>query len=263
MSTILDASAGELPFFLLTFFRVAGVLMIAPVFGSQMLPPTVKVFLALLVAVLFFPTVDRAGRAVPADALAYAGAAGGELAVGLLIGFAAALVFAAVQFGGQIIDQELGIMMANILDPMTSEQVSIIGQFKLLLATIVYLLIDGHHFLIDAVGRSFASVPLLGLRLGGGSVTLLSDTMMRDVFRMAVQIAAPALVTLFLVTLALAFMARTVPEMNIFVLGFAVRILVGFLVLAVGVGLFVHGFKGMNSRGEDGIRRLVGFLGGA
>ncbi len=262
MESAIDRTLGDLPLFLLTFFRVGGMMMVAPVFGSASLPHAVKVFLALLLAMLLFPQVARSGVAVPSGALSTALAVAAELGTGLLIGFAAALLFAGVQFGGQIIDQEMGVMMANILDPSTDEQISIVGQFKVLLATVVYLLIDGHHFLVTAVAESFSSVPLLGLSLGEGAVMHLSDTLLRDLFRMAVQIAAPALVTLFLITIALGFMARTVPEMNIFVLGFSLRLGVGLLVLAVGVGLFVWGFQESNLRHADSVRRLIGLLGG-
>src|SRR5437879_2984880 len=80
-----------------------------------------------------------------------------ELEVWLLVGFAAALLFAGVQLGGHLIDQELGILQANLLDPMLNEQISIVGQFKVLLATLVYLLINGHHLLIAALSDSFRS----------------------------------------------------------------------------------------------------------
>ncbi len=262
MQNVLDLSSGDLPVFLLAFFRVAGVMMPAPLFGSGIVPPTVKVFLSLLLAVLFFPFVGRPVSPLDAGLGTYAFAVAQELGLGLLIGFAAAMIFAAVQFGGQIIDQELGIMMANILDPLTNEQISIIGQFKLFLATVVYLLIDGHHYLLRAVADSFRAIPITGLRLSDGAVTHLSDTLVKDLFRVAVQIAAPSLVTLFLITIALAFMARTVPEMNIFVLGFSLRVAVGMLVLAIGIGIFVYGLDPLIRREDASLKKLLGLLGG-
>src|SRR5439155_13973417 len=110
---------------------------------------------------------------------------------------------------------ELGLLSASVFDPITNEQVSIVSQFKLFLAMVIYLLIDGHHLLLRAVAESFRAVPIGWLRVGKGAATHLSDTLLRDLFRMAVQIAAPSIVTMFLITIALAFMARTIPEMNI------------------------------------------------
>jgi flagellar biosynthetic protein FliR len=262
MDRILDLKAGDFPLFLLALFRVSGVMMLAPVFGSQTSPAPVKVFLSLALAALFWPLAAPGAAPVPLDAASFATATLSELGLGLLIGFAAAAVFAGVQFGGYLVDQELGILQANLLDPLSNEQISIMGQFKVFLATAVYLLIDGHHLLIDAVARSFSAVPLTGLSLGEGAVMLLADGMASDLFRMGVEIAAPALVTLFLVTIAMAFMARTVPEMNIFALGFSLRLMTGFLVLAAGTALFAAVFKGRLAEHGADVLRLLGLLRG-
>jgi flagellar biosynthetic protein FliR len=262
MDTIADFAAAGGPVFLLVLFRITGVMMLAPVFGSAMAPAPVKIFLSLVLSLLFFPMVKGQGAAVPMGATLLVLAVGWELAVGLLIGFAASLLFAGVQFGGHLIDQELGLQQANLLDPMLNEQISIMGQFKVLLATLVYLLINGHHLLITALSDSFRTVPLMGLRFSEGAALHLSDTLIRDVFRMGVEIAAPALVTLFLITIALAFMARTAPEMNIFGLSFSLRLAVGFVVIALGVGLFVAGFESRQMQQSLAVRTLVGLLGG-
>jgi len=262
METIVDLARSDWPVFLLVFFRVSGVMMLAPVFGSAMAPAAVKIFLSLVLSLLFLPLVGGQGALASMDGGVLALATAWELAVGLLIGFAAAMLFAGVQFGGHLIDQELGLLQANLLDPMLDEQISIMGQFKVLTATLVYLLINGHHLLIGALSDSFRAVPMMGLRLSEGAVLHLSDTLMRDLFRMAVEIAAPALVTLFLVTIAMAFMARTAPEMNIFALSFPLRMAVGFVVIALGVGLFVAGFESRAVQHSGAVRALVGMLGG-
>jgi len=262
MEHLLQSVAADGPVFLLVFFRITGVMMLAPVFGSAVAPAPVKIFLSLVLSLLFFPLVQSAGAPVSMEPSVLALGAAWELAVGILIGFASAMLFAGVQFGGHLIDQELGILQANLLDPMLNEQISIVGQFKVLLATLVYLLINGHHLLIAAVSDSFRAVPLLGLQFSRGAALHLSDTLMRDVFRMGVEIAGPALVTLFLVTIAMAFMARTAPEMNIFALSFSLRIAVGFVVVALGVGLFVVGFENRAIRHSGAVQTLVGMLGG-
>ena len=262
MDKLLDLAAGDGPVFLLVLFRITGVMMLAPVFGSAIAPAPVKIFLSLVLAMLFFPIVRAPEGAVAFEGSVLVLSVVWELAVGLLIGFASAMLFAGVQFGGHLIDQELGLLQANLLDPMLNEQISIMGQFKVLLATLVYLLINGHHLLIGAVSDSFRAVPLMGLRFSKGAALHLSDTLMRDVFRMGIEIAAPALVTLFLVTIAMAFMARTAPEMNIFALSFTLRIAVGFLVIAVGVGLFVAGFENRQLQQSAAVKALIGMLGG-
>ena len=166
MEKMLGLGSGDLPVFLLAFFRVTGVMIPAPLFGSGVVPPMVKAFLSVVLAMLFFPLVGRPSMPVDPGLGFLAVAAAQELAVGLLIGFAAALLFAAVQAGGQLIDQELGLLSAGVFDPVTNEQVSIISQFKLFLAMVIYLLIDGHHLLLRAVGESFRAVPIGWLRVG-------------------------------------------------------------------------------------------------
>jgi flagellar biosynthetic protein FliR len=262
MDAIAEFAANGGPVFLLVLVRITGVMMVAPVFGSQTVPVPVKIFLSLLLALLFFPLVRGQGAAVPSDAAALTLAVAGELAVGFLIGFAAALLFAGVQFGGHLIDQELGLQQANLLDPVLNEQISIMGQFKVLLATLVWLLINGHHLLITSISDSFRAVPLMGLRFSEGAALHLSDTLMRDFFRMGIGIAAPALVTLFLITIAMAFMARTAPEMNVFALSFTLRLAVGIVVIALGVGLFVSGFESRALQQSAAVRVLIGLLGG-
>ena len=262
MDAIAEFAVNGGPVFLLVLFRITGVLMVAPVFGSQTIPVPVKIFLSLVLALLFFPLVQGQGAPAPADAGALALAAAGELAVGLLIGFTASLLFAGVQFGGHLIDQELGLLQANLLDPVLNEQISIMGQFKVLLATLVWLLINGHHLLITSISDSFRAVPLMGLRFSEGAALHLSDTLMRDFFRMGIGIAAPALVTLFLITIAMAFMARTAPEMNVFALSFTLRLAVGIVVIALGVGLFVASFESRVLQQSAAVRVLIGLLGG-
>lgn len=255
---MIELTGADLPLFLLALTRVSGMVFLAPVFGNPALPMKVKALLSILLALLFFPTLRADGSVPSADLGALLLAAGGELAVGMAIGFAASLLFAGVQLAGQIIDQELGLQGANLLDPLSNETITIAGQFKMILATLVFLLINGHHFLIRAVGESFRAVPPLAFTPSSQAAMTLSDGLIGGLFRMAVQIAAPTLVTVFLVTVAVAFVARAVPEMNVFALGFALRCAAGLAVLALGVGIFVSEFA---ERVVDHARAVSGVIG--
>lgn len=259
MTFIGDLTAADLPLFLLALTRVSGMVFLAPVFGNPVLPAKVKTLLSLLLAMIFFPMLR--GPVPSWDLGGLLLAAGGELAVGMAIGFAASLLFAGVHLAGQIVDQELGLQGANLLDPLTSETVTIAGQFKMILATLVFLLINGHHFLLSAVGDSFRAVPPLAFSPSAGAALALSDGLVGVLFRMAVQIAAPTLVTVFLVTVAIAFMARAVPEMNVFVLGFALRLTAGMIVIALGVGIFVSEFAERVVEHARAVTGVIGTLG--
>jgi len=250
----------SVPVFVLVLIRTGGLLLAAPVFGASVVPVTARVAIAFALAFLFAPLVGPAS--VPTGIAGFALAGAGELAIGLLIGFAASLLFAAVQLAGHLIDQDLGISLAATLDPISNEQVSIVSQFKTALAVTVYLLINGHHFLVACTLESFRTVPVAGLACPPAiPVTLVGDMAAR-LFAVALGLAAPALATLFLVTVAMAFLARTVPEMNLLTLGYPMRVLVGYAALAVGVGFFVHGFARLVAGHESSIRSVLPLLGG-
>jgi flagellar biosynthetic protein FliR len=261
MDRILELGRAEAPFFALTFFRASGLVLPAPVLGSAALPAPLKGFLALALAAVFFPWVARPSTP-PAGAFPFLLAAAGEFAVGALVGFAAWILFAAVRSAGRLLDQELGISAAAVLDPLTPDASSILAGFKVLLAAVLYLLIDGHHLLIAALADSFRAVPLPAAAPSEATLAHAARTLPADLFRMAVQIAAPAWTAAFLVTIAAAFAARAVPDLNAFALTFALRILVGILVLAAGVGFFAENFRALHEAHAASVRRLVGRWGG-
>jgi flagellar biosynthetic protein FliR len=250
----------SVPVFALVLIRTGGMMLAAPVFGNSVVPVPVRVGLSFALALLFAPLVGS--PAVPTGPATFALAAVGELAIGLLIGFAASLLFAAVQLAGHLIDQDLGISLAATLDPISNEQVSIVSQFKTALAVTVYLLINGHHFLVACTLESFRAVPVAGLAWPPAITPGLVGDMAARLFAAALGLAAPALATLFLVTVAMAFLARTVPEMNLLTLGYPMRILVGYAALAVGVGFFVHAFARFMAGHESSIRSVLPLLGG-
>ncbi|HXG62963.1 MAG TPA: flagellar biosynthetic protein FliR [Planctomycetota bacterium] len=261
MEKIFELGRAEAPFFALTFFRASGLVLPAPVLGSASLPAPLKAFLALALAAVFFPWVGRPA-APPSGMAAFFLAAAGEFAVGAFVGFSAWILFAAVRSAGRLLDQELGISAASLLDPLTPESSSVLAGFKVLLAAVLYLLIDGHHLLIAALADSFRAVPLPAA--GPSETTLLqaARSLPADLFRMAVQIAAPAWTAAFLVTIAAAFAARAVPDLNAFALSFALRLLVGVLVLAAGVGLFAENFRALHEAHFGAVRGLVARWGG-
>lgn len=246
--TPFDLGLNDLLVYLLMLTRITGLMLLAPFFGARNLPTQIQIGLSLILAAVAFPLVPRAGIVVPPHLAALAVGAAVELAVGLLLGFVANLLFAAVQLAGQIADQELGIGLANVIDPISNDQVSILGQFKFTLAMLFFLALDGHHLVLRAVVGSFSLVPVLGLQWGPGDGLYVADRLVTGLFTLGIQLSAPALVTLLLVTAAMALLARTAPEMNIFILGFSVRILVGLGVLALSVPVFGGLFRTFQDR---------------
>jgi flagellar biosynthesis protein FliR len=223
--------------FLLILLRISALLIVAPIFGHRMFPAHAKIGLALAISLVFFPMMAAKGLRVPAGIVPYAWMMGREIVMGTVLGFAVMLLFIGVQFAGQLAGLQIGFGIVNVIDPQSSEQVSIIGQFLDILAILILLTTDGHHLILRGLSASFETVPLGGAALTGPVVEKVVS-LSSQVFVIAVQISAPVLLTLFLISVALGFLARTVPQMNVFIVGFPVQVAVGLAVLFASLPLF-------------------------
>jgi flagellar biosynthetic protein FliR len=229
--------------FILILMRIVGLFWVAPVFSSRTIPRMVKASWALLFAFLLFAVVP-----LPAD-IPTAGALFGlaivrELFVGFVLGFAVFLLFAGIQLAGQVVDIQMGLGMVNVIDPISSTQVSVMGQFFYVVATLVFLLVDGHHVLLRALADSFTIIPL-GQAHFTGTVAGLMNNQFTSIFWVAFRVGAPMIGTLFLTNLALGVLSRTVPQMNVFIVGMPLNIAVGFAVVAISMGFYVYVLQGL------------------
>lgn len=247
--------------FLLSTFRVGGLFIAAPVFGQTTVPAQVKVMLTLMFGLFLFPLVGTQQFQIDPGLLPLVLMGAKELMYGLIIGFLFQLIFLGVQFGGGVLGYQIGYAMVNVIDPMTSESVPIIGQLKLILSTLIFFIIDGHHVILQALFESYKVVPLGHVAFN----PLAMDAVLRAtaaVFVVGVKIAAPVLVTLFIADICLGIVARTMPQMNILIVGFQVKIGAGLLMLAIGVPFFNFMFtKVFNQLSIDAFRITKGFAG--
>ena len=225
----------DLKFFVLIVFRVGGMVMIAPFFGSRTIPRKVKSALVLAVAVVLFPAVGHAGAVLPDNMGGYFSVVVAEVAVGALMGFAVLIVFATIQLGGFIAGQQIGLAIAHVYDPTSGQQTSLLSQLLYMFALVIFVLCGGHHMLLRVLAVSYDTVPVNRACIAGGSFKVLGTGMFSEMFVNAVRISAPAVITLMLATIVMAIVARTVPEMNIFNIGFAMRLGLGLAVMALSV----------------------------
>ena len=222
----------------LVVFRVTGLFLAAPLFGSRDVPKTVKLGLGLLTALLVFPAVSIPAAALPRELGGFVLFAAAELAIGVTAGFAATMLFSVFQLAGQHVAQQMGIAMADVIDPFSETEVSVLGQFQYFLALAVYVGIGAHRWLLAAVAESFASIPVGAFRPTPALVGLLSDSF-GGIFALSFQVAAPVLVALMLSTVALGFVARAVPQMNVLLLSFPIQIGLGIGVMIWTLPSFV------------------------
>jgi len=167
-----------------------------------------------------------------------------EALVGLAIGFIASLLFVAVQFAGRLIDTEMGFGFVELVDPASDQPVTTFGQLQIILFSILFLLFNGHYFLLLALHRSFDLIPLTGVQFAGDQIVMHVTRMIGQLFVLAIRLAAPIYVVLILTEISLGVIARTVPQINIFFVGLPLKILVGLgtacIVLPVLATLFRH-----------------------
>ncbi|EGY25492.1 flagellar biosynthetic protein FliR [Desulfovibrio sp. A2] len=217
---------------LLTFMRVSLVLFLLPFFGGEAAPMQVKAALCLVFTLALWPHVSLPGGQMPAHPFSLVVLLAGELVLGLMLGMTVHFLFAGIQTGGQLLATQMGFTMITLADPLTGANVSITSHLLYMVAMLTFLVLDGHLYMLRAFVRTFELVPPGGLLLGAPLVKemlALSGSM----FVLAVKIAAPVLVSLFLVELALALMARAAPQMNLLMIGFPLKIAVGFFFIGM------------------------------
>ena len=221
--------------FILVAFRIGGLVAVAPFFNSTTTPDKVKVGLVCALAVVLLPTVDYSTLAIPDNIVGYFAAALAEVAVGAIIGLVASIVFAGIQLGGYIAAQQIGLAIANVFDPTQNEETSIVAQLFYMFGVVVFVLLKGHYVLLYALANSFRLVPLASFSPDEAVAAKVGVEAVGDMFVLAVKVAAPAVIALMMATMVMAIIARTVPEMNIFNIGFAVRLAVGLGILTLAV----------------------------
>lgn len=234
---ILDAA----PVFLLVVSRLAGVLMFMPMLGALSVPANVRALLAIGMATLVTATLDRPAGLPPSD-WALIPAMASELLFGVLIGQVVRICFVSVQMAGQMIAQESGLALGQIADPMAEEQESVLGVFYVQLAAAVFLIVGGHRAMIGGVMDSFSQAPLLAVSAPPSEgMTLLLDALTAGL-TLTLRVAAPVVLTLFLVNVVLGFLGRAVPQLNAVVLGFTLKGMLVFGLMVVSLPAAVHAF---------------------
>jgi flagellar biosynthetic protein FliR len=195
----------------------------------------VKALIAVVLAASIVPTLN-VQVAIPQDAWTLAVAIGGEIAFGAAVGLILSLIFVAGQWAGEIIGQQMGLNLGQTLNPQYGGGGTVVGDLYFFLTLLIFLSIGGHMALVKGVFDSFGTLPLLGV----SATRPLLDTI-TSVFQgamvLALQLAAPMLVTMLIVDLILGFVGKSVPQLNIMSAGISVRALVGMLVLIVGIGM--------------------------
>lgn len=214
------------------FFRIAGVLMVAPVFGARLVPARVRIALCAAVTIIVSPLLPVSAQPLE---LSFASGlvVGQEVLLGVAMGFCLQMIFDALIVAGQTIAMGMGLGLATMVDPQRGVAVPVVSQFFVILGTLIFLALGGHLAMIRLLADSFAILPV-GQPLstdGAWQVVAWGSQM----FAGAVRIALPAVTALLIANIAFGIMSRAAPTLNLFAVGLPAGLLIGFLLLLLNI----------------------------
>ncbi len=225
--------------FVLVLVRVAGVFAFLPIMGEGYAPQVVKALASLVVAIVLVPVTAAALPVNAWDPLQFFLYVGAEALFGAMMGVCALFIFKALTMAGDIVGQQMGMALDFVADPITGEDTGPVSTFCEVVGVMTFFSVGGHLWMVQALHQSFSQWPL-GAFLSPEFIRHMSVGATAQGLIMAFQLASPLLLLTFLVSLAMAVMARLVPEMNILIVGFPVKVGVGLIGLAIFVPVLVR-----------------------
>lgn len=243
--SVLGFGIDQIVLWLLVFCRTTGIFSVAPIFGNVHVPVYTRVGLAACLAFVFTPLVAAGHPTPPTDMIALTFAIVRESAVGLAIGFVGVLLFMVVQSAAELIDLQMGLGFASLVDP-SDQRSSVVGQFYYLIAMLIFLSVNAHHMLLRGLADSFSVIPLGHMTFNPAATGTIVAVFER-MFVAAIKIGGPIVGVILLTDVAMGILARTVPQLNVLVVGFPAKIFVGLATLIVAmpaVIVVMHGLFG-------------------
>lgn len=256
-----DALLAYVLVLLLSAARTVGIVAFAPGFSASGIPPTIRMTMAIAIGLATGSHLSG-GRAVDVTDLGlYMITICAELAFGLVIGYGVSLLFEAVRFAGDVLDIQVGISQATSLDPSSDVQTSVISRSYHFFAIIVFLQLNGHHWLLAGLARSFEIVPI-GAPVFNADIVQLFVELVGSIFAVGLHIASPVVGAVFLTDLCFGFIARVVPQMNVFLVGIPAKLLVGLAVLSFSAPLMFYTVAELLDGMKEYITMFVQFMSG-
>lgn len=244
----------------LIFLRISSTIVVAPFFGSRGIPVTVKMFLSLVISYIVYLTIDRSIiPPIEANWTLFVFAVK-EVLAGLIMGFMLQFVFFAVNYAGTLIGFDMMLNMAEVFNPNEDVQSNIIGEMLYYGALMIFILINGHHYLIQSLNYSFKVI-----QVGNFTITepvhLYLVKLTASVFVLAIKIASPILVSFFLVHIAEGIIARMIPQMQVFFVTQPLKLGLGILLIIVTLPLYIYMIKNLLNEYERRLYILINTMG--
>ena len=237
MVNLLPLLQDYIPLFGVILIRVAGIVVAIPAFSSRSVPLQVRIGLVIGLTVILFPIVSDQVRSLSLSWPQVVPLLFTDFMVGMVLGFAISFVMNAFIIAGELVGIQMGINLISALDPIAGGQVPILGQFMGLLGMLIFLAIDGHHMMFEALVASFQLVPPMHVHFSG----FLVESVLKlglGMFVLALKVGAPVMTAVFIVTLGMGILGRTIPQLNVMLNNVPITIGVGLLVLGLSLPLF-------------------------
>ena len=258
---LFNLSYGDFEHFIFVLVRVGAFIVFVPILGSQQVPARIKIGFILLLSLSIFPLVRHLPMPEPKGLLDFSVYLFSEATVGLVLAYATRLIFTAVQIAGTVVDFQMGFGIVNVIDPQTQTQVSITAQFQNIFTILLYLALNAHHLTIYALVESFQLINPHQFGFSAGTMALILK-LFATTFVVAVKIAAPIMAILFFISVGLGLVARTVPQMNVFIVGFPLQIAVGLLMVGLTMSFFAMLMTRHIAQLPDWLMSLMHTMGG-
>ena len=244
MLALLGLGEEQVAGFLLVLGRISPLFLLAPLFSSKLLPARARGIVAVALAVGIAPLALHAAgdERVPTDALGYGGLMVKEMLVGLAFAFALGALFAAISAAGAIADMLVGFSFGSLVDPLTGNQGGTLAQVYSMVGLMIFVAINGDGWVIQGLARTYDAVPLLS---PPDVKTLVqgAELAFTGIFTSALEICAPIVLAMLLTDVAFGLVARMMPQLNVFAVGFPAKVAVGILVIGISLP-FVGGWIG-------------------
>lgn len=242
--------------FAVVLARISGLVVFAPFWSNRAVTPRVRATLALAVALVVTPVLEPQLATPPVHLIGLAVVMAGEVLIGLALGFVGRMMFTALELAAQILSFQMGFLLASTIDPATRVQTPFFGVIAQMFGLMVLLGVDGHHWLLDATARSFRYVQP-GTFAASPQLADLFLRMSGDALAIGIGLATPAIVLLLAVELALAIAGRAAPQLQVMVVGFPVKIVVGLWLVGAALYFIPAAVRSIFSLMREWLSRVI------
>ncbi|MGB9840313.1 flagellar biosynthetic protein FliR [Thermovenabulum sp.] len=237
--------------FLYILMRIISFMTVAPVFGRRETPLQIKIGFSMLLAIIIFPFIENQGFNY--DIIEFIYYTLKEIFTGLIMGFCVFTIFSLFYITGQMIDLQMGFGIVNVIDPQSNTQIPLMGNFYYILATLIFLTVNGHHVLIAALIKSYDFVPM-----GRGSFASynLLNVILNSFKYMVItgiKMSLPVITMILIVDFILAIIAKIAPQINVFIVGLPLKILIGVFAIIIVIPSFIIALDGIFNGIYDGL----------